>query len=502
MKSKRIWLFLMIVILIVPGLTRAEGFTHEPAENRDKITVTSVPEMAEDGKVLMIPPTIDGQTVRYLNAGCIPETAEAVFLPAGAELSHVEELKKEIRVYSYKDYDMIHSQKSIMYHLAAVEPGEYALTDAARYLPGGDSELLKQEYYEYPVELNGRKLYNCLAKRDYFTIYRNGGYDYYKISESEISVCQLLGAGNKVSIPEQIDGMTVTAINSLDSNWVIRAVKTKAISFPSTLRLLGNYAVYTKLISTVTIPEGVTEIGSYAIKGEKITRIDIPSTARTIGVRAFDTKIKALKIPDHIEKLSERAFTNSMYNAISLPEGMKAVPRDLCMNSPKINRVDFPESLNRIGEQAFMDCVKLQAVTIPAEVSEIAASAFKGCKNLKTVTFKGNLVRKIEEETFAGCGFSKLVIPEGVEEIGPRAYAGCARLSSAEVPETVTAIGPGAFSGCGKLQNVKMTENVRQIADDAFDNCGKNLTFTVPEGSYAGQWAESKGFKVKVAKKK
>ena len=501
MKAQQIWLMILVALLILPGLTWAEGYTCEPAENKDGITVMAIPE-TEEGNNLIIPPAIDGQTVRYLDAGCIPEMADTVFLPDGAEVSHAEKLGKELRVYSYKDYEMIHSQKSIMYYFAAVEQGEYALTDAVRILPGGETELLKQEFYEYPTELNGRKLYNCLSKKDYYILYRNSGCDYYKISDSEIGICNYLGAGNKVSLPEQIDGMTVVAVNSLDSNWIIFAGKTKSITFPSTIRLFGNYVVFAKVVSNIKIPEGVTEIGSYAIKGDKITKIDIPSNVTTIGVRAFDTKMKTLKLPANIEKLAERAFINSRYTTISLPEGMKAVPRDLCMNSPKLNRVDFPESLNRIGEQAFMDCVKLQSVTIPAEVSEIAAAAFKGCKNLKTVNFKGEKVRNIEAETFAGCGFGKLVIPNGVEEIGSRAFAGCARLSSAEIPETVAIIGPEAFSTCGRLQNVKMTENVRQIADDAFDNCGKNLTFTVPEGSYAGQWAENKGFKVKVAKKK
>lgn len=501
MKSKRIWLTLLIALLVLPGLVRAEGYTCEETENHDGITVTAVPE-SDSGSVLIIPPEIDGKAVRFLDAGCITEGTDSVLLPDGAEVTGAENLRQEIRVYSYKDYDMIHSQKSIMYYFAAVEPGEYALTDATRILPGGESEPLKQEFYEYPTELNGRKLYNCLTKKDYYILYRNSGCDYYKISENEIGICNYLGAGNKISLPEQIDGMTVVAVNSLDSNWVIFAAKTKAITFPSTLRLFGNYVVYTKVVSNIKIPANVTEIGSYAIKGDRITKLEIPSAVTTIGVRAFDTKMKTLKLPANITKLSERAFTNSRYTAISLPEGMKEVPRDLCMNSIKLNRVDIPESVVRIGEQAFIDCVKLQSVIIPAEVSEIATGAFKGCKNLKTVTFKGNQLKKIEGETFAGCGFGKLVIPDGVEEIGNRAFAGCTRLASAEIPETVTAIGPEAFSGCGKLQNVKMTGDVRQIADDAFDNCGKNLTFTVPEGSYAGQWAESKGFKVKIAKKK
>jgi hypothetical protein len=472
MKQKCVWLVILAFLLILPGLVLAEE------------------------SMLVIPP--EGT----LNAGDIPEGVKTVFLPAGTELGQPEALKQEIIVYSYKDYDMIHKSSSVMYYDAAVEPGEYALADAKRFLPGGESETLQQEYYEYPVELNGRKLYNCLMKRDYYILYRNSGCDYYRISDTEIGVCKYLGAGKTVTIPEQIDGMTVVALNSLDSNWIIFGGKTQKVTFPSTIRLFGNYVVYTKLVSSVKIPDSVTELGSYAIKGDRISKVDIPAGVKAIGVNAIDTKMKALKLPATVEKLSERAFTNSKYSTISLPAGLREVPRDLCLNSRKLTKVDIPESVIRIGENAFKGCAKITSVTIPAEVTEIAAGAFSGCANLKTVLFKGGGVKKVEEETFAGCGFGKLVPPDGVEEISRRAFAGCARLTSVELPDSVATIGEGAFIDCTKLRNVRLTENVKQIADDAFDNCGKGITFTVPEGSYARQWAESKGFTVKIAKKK
>lgn len=472
MKKKWIWLIVLALFLIVPELAMTEDNT------------------------LVIPP--EGK----LNMGDIPEDVAVVFLPAGTEPDQPEALKHEVIVYSYKDYDMIHKGTSIMYYDAAVETGEYVLSDAKRYLPGGESETLQQEYYEYPVELNGRKLYNGLMKKDYYILYRGGGCDYYKISDTEIGVCKYLGSGTVINIPEQIDGMTVVALNSLDSNWIVFGGKTKKVTFPSTIRLFGNYVVFTKLVTSVQIPDSVTELGSYAIKGSGITKIDIPAGVKTIGVNAIDTKMRAMKLPATVEKLSERAFTNSRYTTISLPEGMKEVPRDLCLNCLKLGKVDIPESVVRIGKNAFKGCVKLTAVTIPAETAEIGAGAFNGCTSLKTVAFKGSKIKKIEEETFAGCGLGKLVLPEGVEEIGKRAYAGCARLAAVELADSVTVIGGGAFIDCKKLRNVKLTENVKQIVDDAFDNCGKDITFTVPDGSYAKEWAESKGFKVKIAKQK
>ena len=194
MNKKRILLTVLTALLLLPGMVHAEtaeqageaaadlpvrtatdGSTYALTETEGEAVALTVPDTDGEG-ILTIGPEIDGKTVKYLDAGYIPENVKIVFLPAGAELLNKEKLEHEILVYSYKDYEMIHRQSSIMFHLTAVEPGEYALTDAMRFLPGGESEPLKQEYYEYPAELNGRKPYNCLAKKDYFRIYKSGRY--------------------------------------------------------------------------------------------------------------------------------------------------------------------------------------------------------------------------------------------------------------------------------------------------------------------------------------
>jgi hypothetical protein len=64
----------------------------------------------------------------------------------------------------------------------------------------------------------------------------------------------------------------------------------------------------------------------------------------------------------------------------------------------------------------------------------------------------------------------------------------------------VNTIGGYAFGGCKNLSQVKLAASVQQIADNAFDGCSAKLIITAPEGSYAKQWAESKGIRVKTSK--
>ena len=58
---------------------------------------------------------------------------------------------------------------------------------------------------------------------------------------------------------------------------------------------------------------------------------------------------------------------------------------------------------------------------------------------------------RIEEEAFAGAGMTAVRCPEGLEEIGARAFADCPQLERVYIPESVSAIADDAFAGCEGL---------------------------------------------------
>ncbi len=84
---------------------------------------------------------------------------------------------------------------------------------------------------------------------------------------------------------------------------------------------------------------------------------------------------------------------------------------------------------------------------------------------------------------------TKVVIPEGVERIGPYAFAGCTNLKEVELPSTLVTIDMGAFYDCENLRVVKGIENVKFFNQNAFAGCklaGKlNLTNAVAIADYA-----------------
>ena len=433
-----------------------EGCTFALSEDGEQVIVTGAPAADRKGSML-VPAAVGGRKVAALCAAFIPESVTEVFLPAGAELLDPGRLSHAVDVFLYKDYGMVEAEKYLLYPFASVQPGEYAISDALRYDAFGSAARMKLDFCEYPAELNGGRVHNCLDGNDYYKLYTGGDgvFTYYRISEEEIGICSVLDHTSQVlEIPEQIDGMKVTALRSLTySDRVIYTYGARQIVLPSTLKELGNYAIHTKWDTQITLPEGLETLGSHAIKSLLTKKVVIPSSVTALGVNALEINMPTLEVPKSVRTLPISAFSVSQYSKIVLPEGLEVIPARMCMGCDKLTDIRIPDSVVKIGKYAFQNCRKLQKIKMPGSALEICEGAFSGCIKLNNV----------------------------------------------EIPSSVVRIGPAAFSGCTGLSAVTIPDSVQEIADDAFADCPR-LTITARKGSYALGWAESKGFRTKVKK--
>ena len=65
----------------------------------------------------------------------------------------------------------------------------------------------------------------------------------------------------------------------------------------------------------------------------------------------------------------------------------------------------------------------------------------------------------------------KVVIEEGVTNIGGGVFRECTGLTSVTIPNSVTSIGSSAFSGCSGLTSVTIPNSVTSIGSSAFTGC-------------------------------
>lgn len=62
----------------------------------------------------------------------------------------------------------------------------------------------------------------------------------------------------------------------------------------------------------------------------------------------------------------------------------------------------------------------------------------------------------------------KVVLAEGITNIGEFAFSSCASLESVEMPDGITSIELNAFEGCGNLESIEIPNSVTDIFDNAF----------------------------------
>ncbi len=117
-------------------------------------------------------------------------------------------------------------------------------------------------------------------------------------------------------------------------------------------------------------------------------------------------------------------------------------------------------------------------VNIPEDMlfTTIGQYAFSNYNYVPKDLAAGDIISEEEPDktkiAYIGNNFIKeVIIPEGVETIGPYAFAGLTALEKVVLPSTLEAIEYGAFFGCTSLTTVEGLENVKLINKYAFQNC-------------------------------
>ena len=146
----------------------------------------------------------------------------------------------------------------------------------------------------------------------------------------------------------------------------------------------------------------------------------------------------------------------------------------------KIKTLNIKDGITEIGYGAFSDCKSLTEVIIPDSVTVIEGFAFSGCTSLKDVYYTGEIedwcAISIKSDTTLPASFNlylngilveKLVIPDGVAEIGNYKFKGCKSITSVTIPDGVTKIGHSAFKYCDGLIKITIPESLTSVGSDA-----------------------------------
>lgn len=126
------------------------------------------------------------------------------------------------------------------------------------------------------------------------------------------------------------------------------------ITFPSTLKEIGEGAFYNNWLRQVELPDSVSVFGKGAFSMAGLQEITLPGSLKVISEGMLqDNQLKKIVIPDSVERIEKAAFKGNSIEEIQLGKNVK-----------------------EIGEEAFL-CSQFKQLTIPASVTKIGAGAFE-----------------------------------------------------------------------------------------------------------------------------
>lgn len=101
-------------------------------------------------------------------------------------------------------------------------------------------------------------------------------------------------------------------------------------------------------------------------------------------------------------------------------------------------------------------------------------------KDTKVVLFDG--VNEIGQDAFFYFSdIESIIIPNGVTKLCKSAFGGCTSLKEIKLPDSLITIGESSFSNCKSLTNITIPNNVTSIDKYAFECCSSLNSIVIPK---------------------
>ena len=125
-------------------------------------------------------------------------------------------------------------------------------------------------------------------------------------------------------------------------------------------------------------------------------------------------------------------------------------------------------------------------------VTQIGEKAFANCAFLTSVNIP-NSISEIKFATFQNCSsLISVTLPNTIKEIGQRAFDGCCSLTSITIPDS-TYLGQYAFRGCSSLTSVTLPNKRLSSLSCVFENCSSLTSIIIPNGVKHVGWGAFNG---------
>ena len=134
-----------------------------------------------------------------------------------------------------------------------------------------------------------------------------------------------------------------------------------------------------------------------------------------------------------------------------------------------------------LGANCFRDHSNLKKIVIPEGVTQIGSYAFANCTNLMDISLPQSL-KKLGNGAFAWDKFVTIELPDSLEKIGISCFENCTNLTAINIPNGITTLEAKAFSNCKNLRTLTGGLNVESLRQSVFENAAL-LSINLPKCS-------------------
>ncbi len=282
-------------------------------------------------------------------------------------------------------------------------------------------------------------------------------------------------------------------------------------------RMISNMLVgYYGSDSEVVIPADINAIGNYAFaRNAALRRVVLPRHLVAIGTSAFlkCTSLVALTIPSLVEHIGSFAFSNcTALKSVTIYGPVATLADGLFFDCSALEELELPDSIKSLRSNVFHRCRSLVKLTLPPHLEHIDGNPFADSTVSSVVSLSPHF--KVENDMLVDLGSNTLLayfgcadelsVPDGILQIGTRAFEGnsrlchialpaslqcigemafcrCTGLRELSLPPAVSSIGPWACCYCVSLSRVSFNEGLSHIGRYAFDDCGVLKETVIPQ---------------------
>lgn len=280
---------------------------------------------------------------------------------------------------------------------------------------------------------------------------------------------------------------------------------------------IGNHLIEAdskQLSGSYNIKDGTVSIAAGAfLYCTELQSVTIPDTIKHIVRSTFlsCTGLTDVTIGSGVESIEETAFQScKSLEAITIPSNVKSIGSEALSYCDKLKNITLSNGIESIAEHAFLCDVALEDISIPKSVTSIGECPFFKCTGLVNIAVDGenpsfssvdgvlfnkNKTRLIEYPI--GKSQTSYSVPNGVTEIGAKAFNECRHLKKISLPEGITSIGSDAFTGTAFYENAQNGGNALIYIDNYLiglqntqpNECEiKSGTVLIADSVFCGSW--------------